>query len=43
VFSWDSGSLETNPVAGDTLTLTFISHDDTTGAKKVQFAAPFDN
>lgn len=43
VFAWDSGSLETNPIAGDTIVNTFISHDDTSGAKKVQFAAPFDN
>lgn len=43
VFSWDSGSLETNPISGDTIVNTWISHDDTTGSKKVQFAAPFDN
>jgi hypothetical protein len=41
---WDSGQLGvTNPIAGDTITLTFVSHGDATGAKRVQFCAQYNN
>lgn len=42
VYDWDVLSLETNPIAGDAILNTFVSHDST-DAKTIQFAALFNN
>lgn len=44
VFYWESGQIgTTNPIAGDTIVNTFVSHSDATGAKRVQIVAQYDN
>lgn len=44
VFYWEAGQLGTvNPIAGDTIVKTFVSHGDSTGSKRVQLVAQYDN